>query len=206
MFELHEESLPASILDCGAGPSSFCPVACERGVQVVAVDPLYRYSAEEIEERFRTVTPRILSMMEENEDQFVFDRFESPEDVVEGRHQSMQRFLDDYTDVEVDGRYRGESIEDVEFDDGEFQLALSSHFLFLYGELLSTDFHLRSVREILRVADEFRVFPLTNLQAESSSHVKPVKEQLTSEGYEFDVRDVDYEFQKNSNQMLIISQ
>lgn len=204
MFNLEIEALPDSILDCGAGPSNFCSVANSRGSRVVAVDPLYRFPPDEIEKRFQQVVPNILNMMKENADQFLFDRFETPEDVIKGRQNSMERFLDDYAERDAEERYRASSVEDLEFDDGEFRLALSSHFLFLYDRQLSTDFHEQVIREVLRVAEELRIFPLRNFRAEISSHVQPVAETLTTEGYEIEVHEVDYEFQKGANQMLLI--
>ena len=49
------------------------------------------------------------------------------------------------------------------FADGEFDLALSSHLLFLYSAQLGKDFHLQSMFELCRVAREVRVFPLLAL-------------------------------------------
>ena len=41
-FGLDPTNLPASILDCSAGASSFTVEAYRRGVRAVAVDPAYR--------------------------------------------------------------------------------------------------------------------------------------------------------------------
>lgn len=204
MFDLQPDSLPGSILDCAGGPSSFCAEATRRGNEVVAVDPIYQFSADAIRERLRDVTPRILSMMQEHPDRFVLDQFDTPEEVVEGRHESMEVFLDDLPRGRKEGRYRVGSLLEMEFDDNEFDLALSSHFLFLYDETLSDRFHRRAVREVLRVAEEFRVFPLTNMNAEPSSHLPPVTEELSENGHKLEVHEVDYEFQKGANQMLVI--
>ena len=50
---------------------------------------------------------------------------------------------------------------DLPFDDGAFDLALSSHLLFLYSEQFDLGFHVRALEEMLRVAAEVRVFPLS---------------------------------------------
>lgn len=205
MFDLNPDDLPDSILDCGAGPSSFCARARDRSSTVVAVDPIYQFSRNEIETRIHRVTPEILGMMRENSDQFVFDQFDTPEEVVEGRHESMEVFLDDFQEGKKKGYYRPGSILGMDFAASEFDLALSSHFLFLYDDLLSTEFHLKAVEEVLRVADEFRIFPLQNLNAEPSSHLQPVAETLTDNGHRLEVHEVDYEFQRGVNQMFVIS-
>ena len=52
------------------------------------------------------------------------------------------------------------ALPDLPFDDGAFDLALSSHLLFLYSEQFDLGFHVRALEEMLRVAAEVRVFPL----------------------------------------------
>ncbi|MCL4261960.1 MAG: hypothetical protein KJ069_02025 [Anaerolineae bacterium] len=64
----------------------------------------------------------------------------------------MARFLQDYEAGKADGRYQPISLPHLPFADGEFGLALCSHFLFLYSEQVSLDFHITAVREMVRVA------------------------------------------------------
>ena len=59
-----------------------------------------------------------------------------------------------------------------------FDLALSSHFLFLYSEHLDYEFHLESILEMLRVAREVRIFPLLTLKNERSPHVERIIEEI----------------------------
>lgn len=145
MFDLAPGDLPDSILDCGGGPSSFCAEATRRSVDVVAVDPIYNHDRETLEERIHQATPTILERIEENRDRYVFDQFDSPQEVVEGRHESMRNFLEDFPDGREEGRYRAGSVTDLEFVSAEFDLALSSYFLFLYDEVLSGSFHMRAL-------------------------------------------------------------
>ena len=91
------------------------------------------------------------------------------------------------------------------FDDGAFDLALCSHFLFLYSQQLDEAFHLASMRELCRVAREVRVFPLLALGAQPSPHVGPVTEALEANGFEARVERVPYEFQRGGNQMLRVT-
>lgn len=205
MFDLDSSNLPEPILDCGAGPSSFCSEANRKGTRVVAIDPIYRFSSNEIEQRFHEEIPRIRTMLKENTEKYVFDRFETPAQVIQSRRESLEKFLEDYVDESDNERYVAGSIENLDFPDGEFDLALSSHLLFLYDELLSTQFHLQAIHEALRVADEFRIFPLRNLSGDVSTHLEPVSDELISEGYRLKRQNVDYEFQKEANQMLVIN-
>ena len=47
---------------------------------------------------------------------------------------AMRRFLADFARGKCEGRYLDASLPDLPFEDNGFDLALSSHFLFLYSE------------------------------------------------------------------------
>ncbi|MFN9173477.1 MAG: SAM-dependent methyltransferase, partial [Synechocystis sp.] len=53
MFSLSETDLTAKILGCGDGPASFNAEMIELGHHVVSIDPIYQFSAEQIEQRVR---------------------------------------------------------------------------------------------------------------------------------------------------------
>ncbi len=81
-------------------------------------------------------------------------------------------------------------------------MALCSHFLFLYSEQLSEDFHLQSIKELCRTASEARIFPLLELGAKRSRHLTAVTNRLREDGFVVKVEKVAYEFQKDGNEML----
>ena len=116
---------------------------------------------------------------------------------------AMIKFLADFPKGISQKRYLKSELPNLPFTDGKFDLALCAHFLFTYSNILSTDFHVSSIVEMRRVASEVRVFPLvTQFSGETSPHLEPVISQLTSRGFQVEVRKVDYEFQKDGNQML----
>jgi len=47
-----------------------------------------------------------------------------------------------------------QSLPHLGFREGEFDIALWSHFLFTYSERLSVDFHVAAIEEMCRVAAE----------------------------------------------------
>ena len=49
------------------------------------------------------------------------------------------------------------------FKDDEFHLLLSENLLFLYEKSFSYGFHLKSIWEMLRVAQEIRIYPIWNM-------------------------------------------
>ncbi|MBE7530222.1 MAG: hypothetical protein HND44_01545 [Chloroflexi bacterium] len=88
---------------------------------------------------------------------------------------------------------------------GEVGLALCSHFLFLYSEQLPLEFHVTAVREMVRVAEEVRIFPLLDLECRESVHLRPLLEVMRGEGVTAVIEPVNYEFQRGGNQMLNIT-
>ena len=94
---------------------------------------------------------------------------------------------------------------DLPFAEGEFDLALCSHLLFLYSRQLSEEFHLRSIAELCRVAREARVFPLLELGTVKSRHLDSILPRLASEGFAPRVEAVPYEFQRGGDRMLRVS-
>ena len=65
-------------------------------------------------------------------------------------------------------------------------------------------FHLDSIRSLLRVAGEVRIFPLLELGAIPSRHAEPVTSKLRGDGCKVAIETVDYEFQRGGNQMMRI--
>jgi len=76
---------------------------------------------------------------------------------------SVGLFLADFEEGKRQGRYVDAELQNLPFADGDFDIALCSHFLFLYSEQFSEDFHVTAIQEMCRVAEEVRVFPLLAL-------------------------------------------
>jgi hypothetical protein len=114
----------------------------------------------------------------------------------------MEKFLADYERGLREQRYITGELPSLPFDSGSFGLAVCSHLLFLYSDLLSEDFHIRSVLELCRVAGEVRLFPLLTLRRELSPHLAAVRSALDSKGLNSEIVRVHYELQRGGNQML----
>ena len=114
----------------------------------------------------------------------------------------MHTFLADYDQGRRQGRYVEAELPTLPFADAAFDLALCSHFLFLYTDQLSESFHVRAIMEMCRVATEVRVFPLVALDALPSRYTDSVSVQLQGGGFGVAVEGVPYEFQRGANQMM----
>jgi len=205
MFALTDVDLDKRILGCSDGPASFNAELTQNGGRMVSVDPLYGFTAEQIASRIEETSELVLGQVRQNQQQFVWSQIGSVEQLAEIRHVAMQRFLTDYPTGRVEGRYLDAQLPELPFADAEFDLALCSHFLFLYSAQLSFEMHLQSIRELCRVASEIRIFPLVDLTGAESQHLLPVVEALNRRGYSTNLESVDYEFQRGGNRMLKIS-
>lgn len=204
MFALSEGDTAGRILGCGDGPASFNTEATARNIRVVSCDPIYLFSPEAIEARVQATYPVIMQQIHENVQTFVWDVFQTPERLGDTRMNAMQDFLADFERGKAAGRYVAAALPELPFHDGTFDLAVCSHFLFLYSEQFSLEFHAAAIRELCRVAGEARIFPLHNLANEPSPHVEPVMVRLKAAGYDVERVRVPYEFQKGAHHMLTV--
>jgi len=203
MFALTDADLAGRILGCGDGPASFNAEATRRGTQVVSCDPLYQFSAAQIQHRIDETAPEVLEQARRNAHEFVWNEAIPDIDALKRmRMIAMSVFLDDYAQGRASGRYLDASLPSLPFADGAFGLALCSHFLFLYSQQRDEAFHLQSMRELGRVARDVRIFPLLALGGQPSPHLGAAREALTRDGWQTSIERVPYEFQRGGNEML----
>lgn len=206
MFSLSPQDKAGRILGCADGPASFNAEMTARGCRVVSVDPLYAFTPEAIAQRGRETFDLVLDQVRCNRQDFVWDRIDSPEALGQLRMAAQHLFLGDFPCGKADGRYIDASLPDLPFSDGAFDLALCSHFLFLYSQQFDLEFHVLAMQEILRVAREVRVFPLLQLGGAPSPHVPGVVAACRAAGMCAELVSVNYEFMRNGNQMLRVEE
>ncbi len=117
---------------------------------------------------------------------------------------AMNEFLRDYPAGLTDGRYIDAELPHLPFGNTSFDLALCSHFLFLYTAQLGEAFHWSAIREMCRVATEVRIFPLLALGAAPSPLVERMVEECGGQGFDVSIDEVPYEFQRGGNKMMRI--
>ena len=201
MFALSEADLRCHILGCADGPASFNAEATRRGASIISIDPLYRFDGRSIRERVTATYHEILDQTRRNMQDFVWDDIRSVEELGRVRMEVMEDFLADYDSGKQEGRYLDAELPDLAFPDGYFDLALCSHFLFLYSDHLSAAFHRSAILELCRVASEVRIFPILALGGRPSPHLPSIVEDLKG-SCDVSVETVPYEFQRGANQMM----
>jgi hypothetical protein len=204
MFALTDADLRLRIIGCGDGPASFNAEATRRGVAVVSFDPIYRYDVEQIRSRIESTCSQILEQTRQNAEEFVWTTIRSVEELGALRMAAMNDFLADCPAGKAQGRYIDAELPNLPFLDASFDLALCSHFLFLYTMQLGETFHEEAIREMCRVASEVRIFPLLALGATKSPLVDRMADEFANQQMTVSIETVPYEFQRGGNQMMRI--
>jgi hypothetical protein len=200
MFGLTPYFLSKKVLGCGDGPAAFNSVGNAFGGNITSIDPIFSLSKKEIEKRIDETFGEVIYQTKANVDKFNWEMFGNVEGLGKIRMKSMLQFLSDFEEGFEEGRYIAAELPNLPFDDNTFDLALCSHFLFLYSEHLDLEFHRKAIEEMLRVASEVRIFPVVDLNANPSVHLDPIREMFPNN----ELMKVNYEFQKGGNQMLKI--
>lgn len=202
MFTLSDADLRLRILGCADGPASFNAEATRRGSTVVSSDPIYRLEEGQIRDRIAATYDQVLDQTRRNAEEFVWDAIRSVEALGQIRMAAMQDFLEDYSRGKAAGRYVDAALPTLPFADASFDLALCSHFLFLYTAQLGEAFHRSAIRELCRVASEVRVFPLLALGGQRSPYVECSVVEARTAGFDVSIEHVAYEFQRGGHQMM----
>jgi SAM-dependent methyltransferase len=205
MFSLGESDLRKKILGCGDGPASFNAEMTQRGLSVVSCDPIYVFSPAQILNQFKANIEPVMSQVRAHLQNYVWSYHRSPDDLLRNRETVICTFISDYLAGFAEGRYVVGELPILPFANDAFDLAVCSHLLFLYSNLLPLEFHLRSILELCRVASELRIFPITGLDCQPSPHLPPLTRDLQSRGLRVEIVKVNYQLQRDGDKMMRIS-
>jgi hypothetical protein len=203
MFSLSEDDLNKKILGCGDGPACFNADLTKAGGNVVSIDPIYQFTRRQIRSRIEQVYPQIMEQVSKNTADYVWKTIADVEALGKVRMQAMEIFLRDYEPGMKSGRYINACLPELPFADNTFDLALCSHYLFLYSEQVNESQHISAMKALCRVAKEVRVYPLLSLENMESPHLQAVTFALRQQGIEISFQEVLYQFQKGANKMLV---
>ncbi|MCK4905020.1 methyltransferase domain-containing protein [bacterium] len=202
MFLLSDDDLKRKIIGVGDGPASFNTQMYKRGVNIISVDPIYQFSEKQLRKRIKETYETVIAQTSENKDKFVWTRIPSLENLMQIRMASMDEFCQDYELGKRQERYVNATLPTLPFADKSFDLVLSSHLLFFYSANRDLNFHIQSVKELLRIGSEVRIFPIVDLNSERSPFLAPVIDQLSKAKVTCTIEKVPYHFQKTGNEML----
>ena len=204
MFDLSSEDLQQRILGVGDGPASFNAEGTIEGYSITSIDPIYQFDGAEIKKRFNAVVDNIIDQIIATPNNWVWSYHKNPQELKARRIEALELFLQDYSQGKQAGRYLTQELPNLNFADRTFDLALCSHFLFLYSAQCDRDFHLAAIEEMLRVSKQVRIFPLLTLMQETSPYLDRVVEEFSTTKYSVEIAKVPYELQPGANKMLVI--
>ena len=203
IFNLTEKDFQSKIISFGDGPASFNSEMTRLNRNVVSIDPIYQFSASELKQRISETTEIVLEQTKANQANFIWKNIRDITHLSQIRLGAMTEFIADFELGKIQGRYQYHELPNrTKYADSTFDLGLSSHFLILYSQL-GVDFHIQSIAEMLRICKEIRIFPLLNLDAKKSEVLEPIIDYFKSD-FKVEIKQVDYEFQKNGSEMLVI--
>ena len=194
-----------SVLDVAAGPSSFTAEAVRRGVDAVAIDPLYGCTPATLAAHVQLDYARMAAQMRAHPGLFRLRAFSSLAAAEADRRAAAQRFLADYESGFLHNRYVGGALPRLPFLDGAFDLVLCAHLLFVYARLFPFDWHLAACRELRRVsAGEVRLHPLCGPDGRPHPELDRLRRALRAEGIATRVVRTGYEFFAGSGSVLVL--
>ena len=194
-----------AVLDVAAGPSSFTAEAVDKGIDAVAVDPLYDHSHEELTVQVRQDYQRMFSQMRAKPGLFRLKTFPSLSAAENDRRTAAQRFLADYEGNARHGRYVRASLPLLPFLDGAFDLVLCAHLLFIYAARFDFEWHVEACSELARVSGgEVRIHPVCGADGRPYAELERLRRELLARGVHSEVVPVNYEFFAGSTSMLVL--
>lgn len=200
------EMVGMEVLDCHSSASSFVAEANSKGVHAVGCDPEYSSGYDVLKIKGLHDIRYTVDSIYECAELYDWGYYHYLELLEEYMMLSLRRFLEDFSQSHEKGeenRYVAAGLPDLPFNDEEFDMVLSSFYLFSYSDRLDYSFHLTSLLELFRVARrEVRIYPVVGPDARPYPHLNRLISNLRSKGVGCAKVPVPFEFQKGSGFML----
>lgn len=194
-----------SVLDCPSGAASFAVEAAPLGIHVTAVDPFFDQSVAKLKAIGEADIEHVMDEVQKVWHLYSSGFFASIEQVRSTRLRSLSLFSQDFASGKAAGRYVPALLPHLPFPDGRFDLVLSGHFLFIYDDRFSYDFHLAAVRELARVSSgQVRIFPPRSMNREPYPQLDQLRRDLERHGITSEVHPSNYEFVKGWKDLLVL--
>jgi hypothetical protein len=204
MFNLSLEDLAnKKILDCAGGACSFTAHANKLGIQSISCDVAYYHDVDDLERKGLEDIEHTMEHMEKAAQNYVWEYFASVDALRQERSRALKDCVRDMR--ENPHHYQAATLPALPFEDHHFDMTICAHLLFMYSDRLDYQFHLDSLKELIRVTKgEIRIFPLTDLYGQKYKQLSQLMDDLKEYVDFVEEVKVPYEFQKGANEMLVI--
>ncbi|CAN5575087.1 SAM-dependent methyltransferase [soil metagenome] len=197
MFNLDLEAMRGQqILDCSSGPAAFALEAAAMGIHVTGCDPLYVNDVATL----RNIVDDHSAIVYEKQKAAI--SFFHPEVVsVPQRRKAMDKFLKDFVQGKLIGRYVPGVLPNLPFASNQFDTTLCANLLFLYSDIASGGmlqnsnmeykFHSKALHELLRVSKkDVRIYPLQGPNVSEHHYIPRIMKELSDEGFKCELTPV----------------
>lgn len=205
MFDLTSDISSQRILEFACGPTMVNRELTTKGVNIHSCDPWFEANVDEMREKFESHFQHQIHRMQTHPDAFNLKKLGGLDTFVQQRQQGFNHFFEDYPQGFQQHRYVGVSQNRLPYSNHRFDMALCANFLFADLSLQDLDFHLHWIEELLRVAHDVRIYPLTNKYGKPSELLGPVLLALQQLGIQATVQDVPFRVVPESMAMLKLS-
>jgi hypothetical protein len=202
MFDLPAEMNQQKILEFACGPTTVNQELTQQGIDIHSCDPWFESNVDEMRTHFDSHLQHQVQRMQAHPDAFNLKQYGGLEFFVEHRLNGFNQFFKDFPQGLVQKRYIGLSNQKLPFENHRFDLALCANFLFADLPDQDLDFHVYWISEMLRVAHDVRIYPLTNKYGQPSELLGPVLLALQQLGIQVSVQDVPFRVVPESMAML----
>lgn len=203
MFGLDNSYVKAKILSIADGPSTFNLEMQQLGGKVTSIDPIYNLNSEELKITFAKSYQFNKDLFYNNKQNFSFKTDNEIEVLLNKRQDTFETFLQDFEQHK--SNYLFGQLPQIDFPDNSFDLCLCSNLLFIFDHIFNADFHINSIKEMLRVAKEVRVFPIYNIDGVQSNYLSDITNYLDNNNIGWQLKDNNYFVYKNGNKYLQIN-
>lgn len=205
-FNLDLASLAGqTVLDCPSGAASFAAETAQFGINVIAVDPFFSQPMEKLRAVGQADIEHVMEEVEKVWHLYDSGYFASVEEVRATRQRSLELFCADFRAGKTAGRYVAALLPGLPFADGQFDLVLSGHFLFIYDDRFNYDFHLAAIRELARISSgEVRIFPPRRMDRQPYPQLDQLRHDLEQQGIVSELRPSNFEFVKGWKDLLVL--
>lgn len=202
MFDLPADLAQQKILEFACGPTTVNQELTKQGMDVLSCDPWFESNIEVMRENFESHFQLQLQRMQAHPEAFNLKQYGGLETFVHQRQNGFNEFFKDFPGGFQQKRYVGVPQNQLPFENQRFDKALCANFLFADLSDQDLDFHLYWISEMLRVAHDVRIYPLTNKYGQPSALLGPVLLALNQQGIQVTVQDVPFRVVPESMAML----
>ena len=202
MFDLTDDDLTRSIIDIGAGPTSFNGEMREQGYFAASSHELYQLPVSEIIEQVTDIFNEFRDDVMQNPDQYVWSTYQSEDEFSQAQEKAKQILFSDIKLGLDEGRYLPYDWSNLNIVKDQFDLALCGNIYYNQPMTEPVDAYVNFIKSLCDATGEVRFFPVMPEAEGVTSLLGPIMMALQMDNYGVEVKKVNYELQKGANAMM----